>query len=147
MPQELRDSWDVWRAKIDGDFDTYDPTVIEAIIERLNILHTYLAGVLKDLIVIKNTIAAITEQQQINTNDISNLKSAMTTAQGDISTLKSSVLTIEGAVSVNANAINHLQTELGTVEDVLNGIYPLLALGDITMYENVKSIFDNLPEP
>ena len=55
----------------------------------------------------------------------------MTTAQGNITTLQTSV--------------GNLRTDVDTTGDVLNGIYPLVALGDVTMYQNVKEVLDNLP--
>ena len=55
----------------------------------------------------------------------------MSTAQNNISTLQTNV--------------SNLRTDVDTTGDVLNGIYPLVALGDVTMYQNVKSVLDNLP--
>lgn len=87
--QRVRDSWNVWRKKVDLRLDEYDPSVIEGVLDEIDKLEDEITGI---------------------KSDISNLKNAV-----------------------------------DTLSDILNGIYPLLALGDVTMYQNMKEIFDEMP--
>lgn len=123
MSQRTRDSWDVWRNKVNLSIAEYDPAVIIALIEQIDTL--------------KDKITTLQGDMTTAESNISILQNNMSTAQGSISQLQTDV-------GSNTSAITGLRTDLDTTGDVLNGIYPLVALGDVTMYQNVKGILDGL---
>ena len=71
-------------------------------------------------------------------SNISSLQNSMSTAQSDISSLQSTV-------SGHTASITQMRSDIDDTGDVLNGLYPMVALGDITMYQNIKEVLDGLP--
>ena len=128
--QRIRDSWNVWRGKVNLRLDEYDPAVIIAIIEQMELLNDKITTVRNDMTSVKNDVSTLkgemtTAQSNIsqlqtsvgtNTSDISTLKSSMSTAQTDIGTLQGDMTTAKSNISTLQSGLGTAQTDISTLQ-------------------------------
>ena len=157
----MRDSWNVWRSKVNLRLDEYDPEVIIGIFEQMELLNEKMTILRADMTTAKNDIATLKGQMTTangnistlqsnvgtNTSDISTLKSDMTTVksdittlQGDMTTAKGNITTLQGDMTSAQGNISTLQSDMTTAKSNITTLQ-----GDMTTAQgNISTIQGNV---
>ena len=121
--QRIRDSWNVWRGKVNLKLDEYDPATIVAILEQLDIQNEKIAMLREDMNSVKSNIVTLNGQMTEALSSIGSLQTRVGTNEGNIATLQSSMLeaqgniaTLGGRMTTAEGNIDSLQTAMSTAQ-------------------------------